>query len=294
MKTRPHSDILIGVDGGGTKCRFALLHKGKRTEVVHGSANVSTDLTGALATLSEGFGELAGLAGLSDASLKSARVYLGLAGVLGAKTVQNVSSEVQFDHVIVDDDRATAVVGALGSEDGAVFGIGTGSFLGRQVDGKIALHGGWGFTLGDEASGADLGRKALQRTLLGIDGTVTKSDLTDTLLRDLGSSAAIVDFAAWARPSEFAKYAPLVVEAAQIGDENGVAIMSEGAAYIEKGIRALGWKPGQLLCPTGGVAPHYAEFFPSDFAQHITSPTGTALDGALMLAAKIGDRKDTR
>lgn len=290
MQLDSQSEILIGVDGGGTSSRFALLHEGRRTEVSLGGANVSTDLSGALENLKQGFSKLARNAGLSDTALNSARAYLGLAGVLSKKTAQDVSEEMPFANVSVNDDRAIAVVGALGGADGAVFGIGTGSFLGRRIGERITLHGGWGFTLADEASGADLGRKALQRTVQGIDGTTQKSDLTEGLLRDFGGGGPIVDFAAWAKPSEFAKLAPQVVAAAQAGDENGFAIMTEGAAFIESGIRRLGWEPGQRLCPAGGLAAQYTEYFSIDFARNITPPTGSALDGALMLAATVGNK----
>jgi len=290
MQDQPQSDLLIGVDGGGTQCRFALMHAGKRTEVVRGPANVSTDLFGAILTLSEGFEALTESAGLSSDSIKSARVYMGLAGVLCSKATQKLSSQLIFEHVVIDDDRTTATVGALGKNDGAVFGIGTGSFFGRQKNGKVALRGGWGFILGDDASGADLGRKALKRSLSTIDGDVDASDLTSALLREFGGSAAIVDFAASARPSEFAKYAPRIVEAARAGDKAGIAIMAEGAALIEYGIRSLGWKPGERLCPTGGLAPHYIAFMHDELAQYTTKPDGTALDGSLALAARIGER----
>jgi glucosamine kinase len=42
-------DILIGIDGGGSSCRFALLHGGQRHEVALGPANVYSDRQGAIA-----------------------------------------------------------------------------------------------------------------------------------------------------------------------------------------------------------------------------------------------------
>jgi len=280
-----HTEILVGVDGGGTACRFALTHAGTRVEHRAGPANVYSDFRAALETLTGGLNALTAKAGLSD--LRDARIYLGLAGVTGARMAAEVAAALPYRNVTVADDRLTAVTGALGGRDGAVIGIGTGSFLARKAGGRVALMGGWGFALGDEASGAWMGRRLLQNVLHVADGLVPATALTEAALQKFGGTpAGVVEFAREASPARFAAHAPDILEAAMAGDAAAKAIMDDGAAYILRGLNALGWQPGETLCPLGGLAPHYAAFLPAEVAASFAEPVGSALDGALALAAE--------
>ena len=284
--SKADAEILVGVDGGGTACRFALSHAGRRVEHRAGPANVYSDFPAALETLTAGLDALAVKAGLSD--LTGARLYLGLAGVTGAKMAEKVAAALPYRNVTVADDRLTAVTGALASRDGAVIGIGTGSFLARKSGDRVTMMGGWGFALGDEASGAWLGRRLLQHVLHVADGLAPATGLTEAALQQLGGiPAGLVDIARAARPAHFAALAPDILEAARAGDAAARMIMDEGAAYILRGLAALGWRPGEMLCPLGGLAPHYAAFLPDEVAASFAAPAGSALDGALALAAEV-------
>ena len=201
--SKADAEILVGVDGGGTACRFALSHAGRRVEHRAGPANVYSDFPAALETLTAGLDALAVKAGLSD--LTGARLYLGLAGVTGAKMAEKVAAALPYRNVTVADDRLTAVTGALASRDGAVIGIGTGSFLARKSGDRVTMMGGWGFVLGDEASGAWLGRRLLQHVLHVADGLAPATGLTEAALQQLGGiPAGLVDIARAARPAHFA------------------------------------------------------------------------------------------
>ena len=281
-----NTEILIGVDGGGTACRFALSHAGRRIDHRAGPANVYSDFQTALATLTDGLEALTAKSGLAD--LTGARLYLGLAGVTGPEMAAKVAAALPYPNIVVDDDRRSAVAGALGPRDGAVIGIGTGSFLARKAGGRVVLMGGWGFALGDEASGAWLGRRLLQYVLHAADGLAPETALSAAALRRHGGSpAGVVEFARDASPARYGSLAPEILQAAQAGDGAATAIMTEGAGYILRGLDRLGWRPGETLCPLGGVAAHYAAFLPSDVAGSFSQPEGSALDGALALAAEV-------
>ncbi|HID68805.1 MAG TPA: ATPase, partial [Roseibacterium sp.] len=156
---------VIGVDGGGTNCRFAMLHQGRRVDFQSGSANASSDLDAALATLRQGLSGLAKAAGLALSDITDVPTFIGLAGVLDQDIATALSRNLPLTCIRIEDDRRPAMVGALGVSDGYVIGIGTGSFLGRRACGVDRLIGGWGLILGDEASGAYLGRQLLRRVL---------------------------------------------------------------------------------------------------------------------------------
>jgi glucosamine kinase len=281
------SNLVIGVDGGGSNCRLALDADGRLYEVKCGSANVSTDLEGALTTLRNGLESLAQSAGLTLDDLRHARAYLGLAGVVSPAIADAVVKALPIENAVAEDDRIAAVVGALGQDDGAIIGIGTGSFLARRSAGQIDLIGGWGFVLGDEASGADLGRNLLTRALHAADGLTPGSPLTSEILDEMNGPAGIVGFAATARPVDFAGFAPRIVASAQNGDAIAETLMREGAEYILSGLDRLGWQQDERLCLIGGLAQHYRAFLPTRVAAALSDPDDTALAGALALARRL-------
>ncbi|GAB5447639.1 glucosamine kinase nucleotide-binding domain-containing protein [Gymnodinialimonas sp.] len=285
--TAPQTPSLIGIDGGGTQCRFALLHGGERFEVQMAAANASTDPSETLTTLTQGLVALAEAAAMAPSDLAQAPAHIGLAGVMSTDMGAEIASALPLRHVIVGDDRHTAMAGALGSGDGCVIGIGTGSFLGRRASGQDRLIGGWGFILGDDASGAVLGRQALRCVLDVHDGLRTATPLTRALSEQIGNPADIVAFAAAAKPSDFARFAPIITDTARNGDPVALQLMWDGAQQIERALHHLGWQPGERICPLGGLAPHYAPCLSPEIAAALTDAEGTALDGALALAAQI-------
>ena len=284
--TRFHDTSVLGVDGGGTQCRFALVCNGARIEVVRQAANVSTDRVGAIAVLKDGFAELAQAAGLAVAEIQMFPAYLGLAGMLDARQGRKILADVGLENARIGDDRRTAMVGALGRHDGCVMGLGTGSFFGRRHKGVDHLVGGWGFALADEASGAALGRQLLRATLAAQDGMIKPTSITEACLARLGSPAAIVAFANEALPRDFAALAPQIVDAASVGDPVATRLMTSGATEIERTLRTIGWTGSERICCLGGLAPHYASYFSDDITACLRTPEGTALDGSLTLAAE--------
>ncbi|QXT40852.1 BadF/BadG/BcrA/BcrD ATPase family protein [Gymnodinialimonas ceratoperidinii] len=277
----------IGIDGGGTNCRFALVLDGTRYDLRRGGANASTDMAGTIATLRDGLSSLAQEAGVSIENLSSIPAHIGLAGVMDAAMGAEIAAQLPLRCVRVEDDRRTAMSGALGHSDGCVLGIGTGSFIGRRAAGVERVIGGWGLVLGDVASGAYLGRGLLSRILESADGLFPPSDLTQQVLAEIGSTAAIVSFAAQAAPADFARFAPRIIEAAHGGDPNARALVIDSAQQIAQRLRHLGWEAGEKIVPIGGLAPAYAPFLPPEMAENIGTPEGTSLDGALTLAATV-------
>ena len=61
--------------------------------------------------------------------------------------------------------------------------------------------------------------------------------------------------------------------------------MAEGADYIRRALRSLGWHAAEAFCLTGGIGASYAAYLPADIVAALRVPLGTALDGALAMAA---------
>lgn len=268
------------VDGGGSGCRLALVIGGRRVEGAGGPANVSVDLPGALANLRAALGDLSARAGLPEDHMAALPWHFALAGVLSDDHVAQVRAGFPGWTCGVSDDRLSTVSGALGAADGAVISTGTGSFLAARSGGAVRHVGGWGVVLGDEASGAWLGRAALATALRSLDGLEPEGALARAVRARFGDDPnAVVAFAMTARSSELARHAGLVFDATE--DPTAQAILDEGARYLRRGLTALGWQPGQRLCWLGGLADRWRPHLP-DLA--LTPPEGDALDGALALA----------
>jgi glucosamine kinase len=276
--------LVLAIDGGGTRCRVAARAGHKIVSVETGPANVSTDLDGAIRQILRGIALLAERMDCPVDVILAAPVFVGLAGVTGPAVADSLRAALPFDLVRVADDRLAAVRGALGRRDGAIGHCGTGSFYAAQTGGEIRLSGGWGPVLGDEASAQWVGRAALRLTLEAVDGRLAASQLSERLLAEFGDASGIVRFAGSARPSEFGALAPLVTDLAGQGDAIAEQIMRQGADEIARGLRHLGWSPGQVVCLTGGIGPHYIPYLPADLRADLAEREGEPLDGAISLA----------
>lgn len=280
------TSFLIAVDGGGTGCRIAVgtASGGILAEATGGRANVSTDFDEAIAHILEATATATKAAGLDVADYAHATAHLGLAGFTGPDIGARVSAALPFGRSVVTEDTTTTIVGAIGQEDGFVIALGTGTIVARQRDGAQTCVGGWCYQVSDQASGAWLGHGALEQTLLVVDGIQPRSDLSDRMLSKLDGAGGIVQFSLRARPGDFAKLAPDVVELASAGDPIGVSLMQAGATYLERALSALDYQRGDVLCLSGGLGPHYAPYLSDLMTQNLAAPQGRAVDGAFALA----------
>lgn len=287
--------LLVGVDGGGTGCRVAIADPaGHRIgEASSGSANYTTNPWEALENIVDALDAAALQAGLSGVWQKRCVAHLGLAGVMDSADAQAVAAGMPFERVGVTDDRATSLAGALADHDGILAAIGTGTIVAARSGSATRYFGGWGHNLSDEASGGWLGHMVLRRAILAHDGLCGHSDLTASLLRRFDNNPnEIVRFAKQAGPGDYAAFAPMVVKAAKDGDSIGLALMKEGAAYLNLCISVAGLGDDDILCLSGGVGPHYSPYLDNKYQGRIRPPCGTALDGALFLAARQLSSKD--
>ncbi|WP_099828087.1 BadF/BadG/BcrA/BcrD ATPase family protein [Oceaniglobus indicus] len=279
---------LVGVDGGGTGCRAVVCSlDGRPLGHGHGGpANATTDIAQAIHSVRTAVNAALVSAGLTpETAAPSVFAHIGLAGVLGTAQSEPVARAFGFARVRVTGDLPTSLAGALGEQSGALLAIGTGSLIAAQHGGAQRSVGGWGLQVSDQASGAWLGRALLEQVILCCDAMADHTPLTrETLARYPSGPADIVAFAATARPADYATLAPAIVAAAQAGDVTGRDLMQRGADYLGRAIGVLDLAGDDVLCLSGGVGPHYADFLSSNHRARLRPARGNALDGAALLA----------
>lgn len=281
--------LIIGVDGGGTGCRAAV---GTRVDGVlarasSGAANFTTDPDLALINVAKAVARAVAEIGAPEDALMSATAHIGLAGVMTTGDQQRIVENLPYGAASASDDRLTSVIGALGSKDGYLLSVGTGTIVAASIMNTFRFVGGWGFNISDQASGAWLGRAALEQVILCHDGMAAHSDLTRSLLSEFdGDANEVATFSMSATPGEFGNFAPSVIASAARSDPWGLKIVNKGATYLAEALAALSFQSGDTICLTGGVGPHYARYLGGEVTAHLTQPVGSALDGAFHLACQ--------
>ncbi|RLJ51514.1 glucosamine kinase [Litoreibacter meonggei] len=279
--------LIIGVDGGGTGCRAAIgtPNDGVLARAEGGRANVASDFALSIKNITSTVEAAAERAGIPRAELSKAAAHIGVAGVLGPIENAQVVSGLPYGSMTVTDDRPTAVTGALGGQDGYLLSVGTGTIAAASTSGTFTYVGGWGFAVADQASGAWLGRAALEQVMLCHDGLTDHTRLTRALLSKFDDDPnAIVAFSMAAKPGDFGTLAPEIIAGAQALDPWGQSIMKKGADHLMRCLTRLGFLPGDTLCLSGGVGPHYADYLAAEFLSGRIESRGSALDGAFQLA----------
>jgi glucosamine kinase len=284
------TEFAIGVDGGGSSCRAAVADRAGNV-LGHGAAgpaNILSDPEGSLANIVEAAAAALRNAGLAADALSASAAVVGLAGANVGDNGRRIEKALPFGQGRVVTDALISLQGALGDGDGIVGAFGTGSVYNARRDGRLFGIGGWGFVVGDQASGARLGRDLLERALLAHDGVRPASPLTGKVMAEYGNDPQrVVEFAHASRPKDFARFAPLVFEHAGRGDAVAVEIVGEAARAIGESLEALLWTECPAICLLGGLAEAYRPWLSAAHRALLVEPEGDALRGAVELAVKL-------
>ncbi|MFC0200820.1 BadF/BadG/BcrA/BcrD ATPase family protein [Paracoccus rhizosphaerae] len=270
--------LYLGIDGGGTGCRAAIADAHGRIlgRGSGGPANINSDPQGATVSILA-----AATAAMVEAGARPRDLcaVLGLAGGGMAQTAAAMQARLPFAQSRVVNDAVTATRGALGRADGILLAVGTGSVLAVQRDGRLRQYGGRGFLMGDEGSGAVLGRTLLGLAMRAGDGFAPDTPLLAGIRDEFGGFEGIIAFGNRATPAEFATLAPRLT-----GSDDPAArlILDEAAVQLSSAIGVL--QDGQRLpvvC-TGGLGPVYEARLQGDWP--VRPALGDGVDGALSLA----------
>jgi glucosamine kinase len=281
--------LLLGVDGGGTRCRARLADANGTTlaEAVGGPANIRFGLEESLSAVYQAGAQCLEAASLPPQEQQRIIACLALAGASEpAHSAAAARQPHPYRDVLVITDAQAACVGAHGGQDGGIVIVGTGSIGWAELSGRRVRVGGWGLAVSDEGSGAWLGREALRRVLWAHDGRTQWSGmLTNLFARFQSDPHAIVRFSADARPRDFGALAPVIVDSAATGDLVAIELMRFAARHTEALALGLVARGAHRLALMGGLARKVEPWLAADTRRYLVEPKGDALDGALLIAA---------
>jgi glucosamine kinase len=278
--------LYLGVDGGGSGCRAAVADAAGRVlgRGEAASANIWTDPVTARRNIVAA--AQAALDAAGGGSLGELRAVLGLAGANLPQAAAGLAG-LPFAVTRIESDAFVALKGALGEDDGITAALGTGSVFGVQRGGKVTMIGGWGFRLGDQGSGAWMGRALLEAALLAHDGLRDMAPILRSVLAQHGGPIGVVAFGQAASPADFARLAPRILEAAAAGDPAAAALLVAAEAEVIRAIDRLMADGPVPVCFLGGLGRVFAARLSGRYAGLLREPVGTGLDGALLLARSL-------
>ncbi len=243
------SVFVLGVDGGGSKTVCVVLDA-RRRELARGEGGPSDHYTVGYAVAREALCT-AIISALETSHLIAdlvSAICLGMAGVDRPEDEQIIHQMVReiivVPRVRVVNDAVIALVGGVGQPYGVAIISGTGSIAyGINARGQVRRAGGWGYLLGDEGSGYDIGRRALQAALRAHDGRGQPTRLLPMLLAHLNLTRiedlmALIHLQGFQR-HQIAALVPLVEQAVTEGDQVAWNILRGAAEELALAARAV-------------------------------------------------------
>ena len=261
-------DYIIGIDGGGTKT-VGMLTTDKGEEVTKTQTGPSNyhvvGIEQTKSVLVEIIHKLTG--NIDKTELDSIRFCLGMAG-LGReddrKIIGQLCDEIGIGKKrILTHDAHIALVGGTGKQQGVIVISGTGSIVyGIDQFGQEARAGGWGYLLGDEGSGYEIGIMGLQAVVRSADKREPPTELTGMMLNKLALNKP-TDIIQWihsASRDEIAELSKVVFKAVEKGDKKAETIIDSAAdeliLAIETVVRMLNFSDTFDVLLSGGNLIH--------------------------------------
>lgn len=238
------SGLLIGVDSGGTHTRVLVTDQ-SGTEVARAEGPGSAIHPGAAAQSATVIRDVVRRA-LEGHDEPVRALCVGASGAGRDEERDTLASSLDADRiagtVLVVTDAEVALEDAFGAGPGVLLVAGTGSIAwGKGPTGLLSRCGGWGPVIGDEGSGAWLGRKALGVATASSDGREPETALAPALVAGahVDDVPSLIGWAARATPADFATLAPVVLEVAAMGDLRANSLVTLAVEELALHVRTV-------------------------------------------------------
>ena len=286
-------DILIGIDGGGSKTKIRVEDKDGYLigQAVSGPSNIRLSVEKAWQSIREGLDEIfsASAISLHDTTYR----FHMAAGLAGCEVSQACRVFLSYPHsfttLLLQSDAHIACLGAHEGKDGAIIIVGTG-VIGYEIEeGKTYRVGGWGFPHDDEGGGAWLGLEVAKQACQWLDGRIEKTPLVGEVFDYFNQDVDhFITWANHANSSDFAKLAPLVINHSQQEEAGAQRLMKKAAHAIDRlGMTLLKRRIHQekklSCCLLGGMAPFIEPWLSDELRETLSPRKGDANAGAILL-----------
>lgn len=235
------SSYKIGVDGGGTKTECILINDKGEILARHVAPGCNPNVVGpdqARMIVTDALCGVLQLAfGLKPAMVSATALYMSGAPQFWQEFAASLRD---FGQVTTAPDSLPVLELATDGRPGLALHAGTGSFVAaRAPSGAIHYAGGLGWRFGDPGSGYDLGRRAVARALLELQGWAPASRLGSTV-RDHTQLGETADVRAVTRhfyqhpdPNRvIASLAPALLRLASEGDHTANQLVLESTGEL--------------------------------------------------------------
>lgn len=232
----------VGIDGGGTKSTACLIDDSGTllgrlefppTNYIKKAAKKSaTEIVNAVDHLRR----------QTDQPTRKPDVLAACLSGLGREDARSHIKRLLFDegiaqHVVAEGDALAALYGAFAGQEGIVILAGTGSAgFGKADDGTVFRCGGWGYLLGDEGSGFDIGRNGIAAALKDWDNRGTKTSIRERFEKQFKvksiDQAVTKIYTDYASRGKMAQFAPMVFEEMENGDAVARDIVNGAASDL--------------------------------------------------------------
>src|SRR4029079_8807962 len=263
------SGVVVGGDGGGTKTLAVVVDRNgnEQGRASAGSSNYTViGAEQAAAAVAQAVTEAVHRAG---GQLPVRALWGGLSGIYRAREreelhalIQSLAAEIRLTN------DAELIFSALADGIGVVLIAGTGSIaLGHDASGATARAGGWGHLMGDEGSGYDIGRRALQAAAQAADGRGPATALLEAFIHHWKADRPLDMIAHVYRSTDKAAVAELssiVFATARAGDTVARRLLPNAAGELANAAIVAGDHlalPGDLpVALTGGLLTGNADY----------------------------------
>ncbi len=246
-----HNTLYLGFDGGATKTTGIAMDGGRNIlgEVTGGPSNfqiIGTEKASEnILAVTEA---LLMKAGSDFPDIRS--IYLGIAGagrIADADRMRDAFRErftcrgYPLPEISIGSDAIAALEGAFSGRPGMILISGTGSILfAKDSSDRIHRVGGWGRFIGDEGSGYAIGHDGLAAITRQLDGRGKETSMWRLMKekRGIETSQELIS-GVYQHELDIASIAPIVIEAAELGDEEADEILSKSAEALCDHVEAI-------------------------------------------------------
>lgn len=245
------SEVLLGVDGGGTSTRAVLVDSNGRVlgAGVGGASNYhNVGVSGALAAVR--YAVAAAWHEAGSEVTPAAAGFFGLAGVKSGRDRATMRGAIESaglvcsDAIEVQNDVYNALAGGLQRKPGIALIAGTGcNALGADERGRVMMCGGWGWLMGDDGAGFGIAREGLCAAARSADGRAKATRLLPAALAFFGVSEPdelLAQFyvGEW-NAGAVAAFAPVIMRLAEEGDATARRILRAAADHLAEIVATL-------------------------------------------------------